>query len=217
MCNQFVCIHAVGNCRNVCSCQTAYPTQKCNKQMQSICSNADLCKNCLTADRCKLIPFAMAVKEAKKQKEISKPAEKVAKRKQQAYAYVDGSFNSRTGTYGYGGYLVDEDGNGHILQGSGTDHEMASMRNVSGEILGAEAAMTKAKELGIRELSIYYDYTGIEAWVTGKWSANKEGTKRYRDVMQNSGIKIKFIKVKGHSGVKDNERADVLAKEAVGL
>lgn len=137
--------------------------------------------------------------------------------KKSAYAYVDGSYNQNTSTYGYGGYLVDEQGNGHLLQGSGCDPEMASMRNVSGEILGAEAAMKKAEELGIKELTLYFDYIGIEAWVTGKWRANKEGTQRYRDVMRESSVKIVFKKVKGHSGVQGNEEADLLAKEAVGL
>ena len=35
---------------------------------------------------------------------------------------------------------------------------------------GAEAAVKKAIELGIKELVIYYDYMGIEMWATGALS-----------------------------------------------
>lgn len=55
----------------------------------------------------------------------------------------------------------------------GNDLEMASMRNVAGEILGAMAAVEKAEELGLSQLIIYYDYSGIEAWATGEWQAKK--------------------------------------------
>jgi ribonuclease HI len=106
-----------------------------------------------------------------------------------------------------------------MLQGRGDDPEMASMRNVSGEILGSMAAVEKALELGLRELVIYYDYLGIEMWATGGWKRNKKGTISYHDFMQSvrQKIAISFQKVKGHSGVDGNEEADRLAKEAVGI
>jgi ribonuclease HI len=134
------------------------------------------------------------------------------------YAFVDGSFNSVSGVYGYGGFLVSG-GEKYILQGSGSDPEMTSMRNVSGEILGCMAAVEQALSLGLGELVIYYDYLGIEMWATGGWKRNKPGTIAYHDYMQEAGQKIviTFQKVKGHSGVEGNEEADRLAKEAVGL
>jgi ribonuclease HI len=134
------------------------------------------------------------------------------------YAFVDGSFNSVSGVYGYGGFLVSG-GEKHLLQGSGNDPEMTSMRNVSGEILGCMAAVEQALSLGLNELVIYYDYLGIEMWATGGWKRNKPGTIAYHDYMQEAGQKIviTFQKVKGHSGVEGNEEADRLAKEAVGL
>ncbi len=91
------------------------------------------------------------------------------------YAFVDGSYNIATKVYGYGGFLI-HNGEKEVLQGSGNDAEMASMRNVSGEILGAMAAVERAIELKLPEVTIYYDYMGIEMWATGAWKRNKQGT-----------------------------------------
>lgn len=134
------------------------------------------------------------------------------------YAFIDGSFNQKTNTYGYGGFLVSK-GNKYILKGSGNDKEMASMRNVAGEIMGATASIKKALDLGIDNLVIYYDYEGIKSWAEGIWKTNKIYTKEYTKFIESvrDKIDVKFVHVKAHTGIEGNEEADFLAKQSVGL
>ena len=137
---------------------------------------------------------------------------------QTAFAYVDGSYNAKTFTYGYGVVLVYK-GKEYEFSGSDNENEMASMRNVAGEILGAMRAISEAKVLGIKDLEIYYDYQGIAAWPNETWKRNKKHTIQYHDFVVNErkNMKIDFVKVKAHSGVEYNEKADKIAKKAVGI
>lgn len=134
------------------------------------------------------------------------------------YAFVDGSFNSDTGIYGYGGFLVDGS-NTYTIQGSGDKPGLTSMRNVGGEICGVIKAVELALDKGIKELTIYYDYAGLEAWANGKWKANKEYTQKYVRCINHAreSLNIKFVKVAAHTGIPGNEKADELAKKACGV
>lgn len=135
-------------------------------------------------------------------------------------AYVDGSFNSATGEYGFGAVLIDCSGNiVDRLCEKGNDAELASMRNVAGEIKGSEGAMRYAADKGYRKIVIYHDYEGIAKWCQGLWKTNKSGTINYKKVYDelSKHIHIEFRKVKGHSGDKYNDMADALAKEAAGV
>lgn len=137
-------------------------------------------------------------------------------------AYVDGSFDGYSKTYGFGGFIIYEE-NGkkcvRVVQGAGNNPEMSKMRNVAGEISGAMRIVEEAIYLGLEEITLYYDYAGIENWVTGIWSCNKYETYEYSRFMYESSkqIRIHFHKVEGHSGDTGNDIVDTIAKEQSGV
>lgn len=133
-------------------------------------------------------------------------------------AYVDGSYNIATGEYGSGVIIID--GTEEIcLKERGNDPGMAVMRNVAGEIAASEMAMKYAVEHGYGSIEIIHDYQGIASWCLGEWKTNKEETRRYKMAYDTykKDVRIKFTKVKGHSGDKYNDIADMLAKQAAGV
>ncbi|MEW8973637.1 MAG: ribonuclease H family protein [Tissierellaceae bacterium] len=131
-------------------------------------------------------------------------------------AYVDGSFSANTNTYSYGVVIITREGI-EKFSGRDDDRALAEMRNVSGELKGAMVAMELALDRGITRLYLHYDYMGIEEWAKGNWKRNKEGTKAYKSYYDSISHKLEvvFVKVLAHSGVKYNEEADRLAKEAI--
>lgn len=135
-----------------------------------------------------------------------------------AVAYVDGSYDNAKKQFSYGAVVAYEQEEHHFSE-KVEDESLVSMRNVAGEIKGAECAMRFAIEHGCKILYIYHDYEGIAKWCLGEWKTNKEGTKKYKafyDSIQDQ-LEIKFVKVKGHSNDKYNDLADMLAKKALGI
>ena len=131
--------------------------------------------------------------------------------------YVDGSYNVLKEKYSYGMVAVINDGIIYKDKGVGESVEAAALRNVSGEVMGAMRAVDFALNNDHQEVSIYFDYQGIESWALGTWKRNNDVTKSYHEYMQKKmkKIKVNFVKVKGHSGDKYNDMADSLAKAAL--
>ena len=241
-CNSFGCKYfKVNKCRrdrkNPCSC-TRNSKEGCSYVQELLRNNEVLCAGCknatceagylyfleLSQNKCKdtskdaetsieEIPLSFKTDE---EKEPEKTTVKNIATTLPATAYVDGSFNSNTNTYGYG--LVMMVGlDTYEYYGSNNNPEVAKIRNVAGELLGAMTSVQKAKKYGCKSLIICYDYEGIEKWVTGAWKTNNEFTSKYKSFMQGCGLNLRFKKVKAHSGECYNEQADKLAKKAVGV
>lgn len=150
---------------------------------------------------------------------ITKPAvaePEVPQGNKRIVAYTDGSFNVKNNTAGYAAILTFESGLEKVLRGSITDPQATPLRNVAGELQAVLEAV-KAAEEACADLVVYYDYEGIEKWVTGEWKAKKEFTQKYRDAVRSASIKVEFHKVAAHTGVEYNEHADKLAKAACGM
>lgn len=131
--------------------------------------------------------------------------------------YVDGSFDSDTGVYGYGFVAIFKDGTIKEVYGANNDTDTARIRNVAGEMLGAMLAVKYAKNKKCKSVKICHDYIGIERWAKGYWKTKNKFTAGYADYMERNSkeIDIFFEKVDAHTGVEFNERADQLAKYAV--
>lgn len=97
------------------------------------------------------------------------------------------------------------------------NEEYINHRNVTGEVMAVLYALKIAQEKKIKCIEFYYDYEGIEKWITGEWRTKTKLTKLYREKFfeLSKGIKVKFKKVRSHTGIKYNELADKLAKIAI--
>ena len=148
----------------------------------------------------------------------SQKAQNREEKQSEAFAYVDGSYDDTTKSYSYGMVMMHGEDELHFFKKFEKD-DMSDMRNVAGEIEGSMAAMKYCIENGIKSISIFYDYEGIQKWCNGDWKAKKEGTKRYVEFYKDASrlVDVDFIKVKGQSGDKYNDLADELAKKALGL
>lgn len=135
-----------------------------------------------------------------------------------AVAYVDGSYRADTKEFSCGAILFYQ-GTETCFSKKFEDPQLAEMRNVAGEVMGAVSVITHCIEMGIPRLVIYHDYEGVARWAEGDWKTNKQGTADYAAFCRASRKKLdfSFVKVKGHSGDLYNDRADRLAKDALGI
>lgn len=135
-----------------------------------------------------------------------------------AVAFSDGSFDEKLNRYSYGVVCIDRDMNETELYNFGNNPKYIDTKNIIGEILGVFNALDWAITNGYDKIKLFYDYEGLEKWATKEWNAKSETAKMYVYMLENNYkdlIKIEFMKVKGHSNNKYNEKADQLAKMAL--
>ena len=132
------------------------------------------------------------------------------------YAYIDGSFDRINGIYGSGVVIVDGDKK-HEYKHAGNREDYAQLHNVAGELEAAKFVMWYAVDKKIKEITLFYDYQGIEAWAVGDWKANLPYTQDYVKFYNKvkTAVNVNFVKVKAHTGIELNEIVDKLAKEAI--
>lgn len=132
------------------------------------------------------------------------------------YAYIDGSFDRINGIYGSGVVIVDGDKK-HEYKHAGNREDYAQLHNVAGELEAAKFVMWYAVDKKIKEITLFYDYQGIEAWAVGDWQANLPYTQDYVKFYNKvkTAVNVNFVKVKAHTGIELNEIVDKLAKEAI--
>ncbi|MEA3500788.1 MAG: RNase H family protein [Candidatus Marinimicrobia bacterium] len=128
------------------------------------------------------------------------------------HIYIDGSFLKNM--ISYAAVVVKNDKNIHEESGK-LDKKYNKYRQIGGELYAAKTAIEWCKKNKLDNAIIYYDYTGIEKWATGKWKTNNSFTRSYKNYMSKIEVNIKWIKIKSHSGDKWNEYVDQLAKDEI--
>lgn len=135
-------------------------------------------------------------------------------------AFVDGSYDVTEEKSAFGAVIISSGGNKDILYKAFTKklgQDFISLRNVAAELEGVKEAVNWAITYKKKKLTIFYDYEGIEKWAIGEWKAKKDLTKKYVSFIQEKKnyIDLEFVKVLAHSGIRLNEKADRLAKDAL--
>jgi viroplasmin and RNaseH domain-containing protein len=134
--------------------------------------------------------------------------------KYQYEIYVDGSYIN--GATGYSAVILKNGAVVDELYGAVAASEVNNTRQVAGELIAVREALKWCCEHSISEVSIYYDYLGIEKWATGQWKTNQPLTREYARFVRECPIKIRWHKVDSHTGNRWNDRADALAKKGAG-
>ena len=133
-----------------------------------------------------------------------------------AIAYVDGSFDKEKCVVG-AGVVFCHNGEEVELTKATNNKVFTDYWNVAGELKASVVAIKHAIALGLDKIEICHDYQGVSAWANGEWRAKNILTQSYVEFIteKRAEIEIVFTKVKAHSGVRLNEKADQLAKKAI--
>jgi ribonuclease HI len=126
---------------------------------------------------------------------------------------VDGAFRKDVTSYAA---IIRKDGIViEKLSGILDESEVLGSHQVAGELAGVVEALKWCRKNNINKVTIFYDMKGIEMWATGKWKTKKDITRSYTDFFKDNKIKIDWVKIESHTGVKWNEEADKLAKKTI--
>ena len=136
--------------------------------------------------------------------------------------YSDGACKGNPGPGGWGALIIEGDKKNEIFGGE------ANTTNNRMEILAVIMALKAIN--AVSEITIFTDSTyvqkGISEWID-KWKINGWRTSNKKEVKNKdlwvqldtltAQLKINWIWVKGHSGHSENDRADYLANQGVGM
>lgn len=137
--------------------------------------------------------------------------------------YTDGACKGNPGPGGWGA-LINEDGNTKEIFGGETNTTNNRME-ILAVIMALNEVVSSKNEITVFTDSKYVQ-NGINVWIL-KWKNNGWKTSNKKEVKNrdlwieldilNEKLNINWIWVKGHSGHPENDRADFLANQGVGM
>lgn len=134
-------------------------------------------------------------------------------------AYVDGSNRGDGSAFAWGIVTFSKSLGKKCINGMSDNPEQIQYRNIAGELFASVKATKFAIDNKMAKITIYHDYSGIRHWALEEWKCKNKLSKDYKAFFEKAKglIEFEFVKVKGHTGDKFNEEADVLAKKALGI
>lgn len=136
-----------------------------------------------------------------------------SKNKKNVYnLYVDGSYSPEKDIYGWG--MAVYNGRQLIYTYKGVGIRGIALKNTAAEICAATEAIKWAIKKH-RKINLYYDFDGINKFTRKKIKLKSNYMKEYALFVKAHRKKIKFNRVKAHSGIEGNMLAHILAREAV--
>lgn len=138
--------------------------------------------------------------------------------------YVDGSYNKDNNLTGAGVVVIYK--NNIYKKSFVVATEEGHSWNIDGECYAAlEALKICSGEVPIEDtkiiaknITINYDYMGIEKWITKEWKTKSAIARVYSSefgkLVEKHNMNVSFNKIKAHTGDEYNEIADGLARKA---
>lgn len=141
--------------------------------------------------------------------------------------FTDGACSGNPGPGGWAAIILLDEGSQQI---SGFELNTTNNRM---ELKAVVEAIKVVKSIGQSTVDIYsdsayvvnaIDQNWIKRWARNGWQTNSQTEVKNKDLWEellklidrkHDRFKVNVIKVKGHSGNKNNERADVLAKKEI--
>ena len=143
-------------------------------------------------------------------------------------AYVDGSYNPKNKSYGFGVVFMC-DGNIEKFYGGGEEKELVNMGCGAGELLACMEAIKYAADLNLPEITIIYD-SQLIPWAyhgCGREMLTQAASQYMYDIREKMKIEVKSIEGRAHKAGENsakaladkraNALADMLARKGAGI
>lgn len=116
--------------------------------------------------------------------------------------YTDGGYDKikKIGAWAFG--IEDK------IINSGIITEIDGTWNIQSEVTTCINAIKYAEDNNYSNVLIVHDLKGLRYWYEGLWKANFNCTKTLKNLKSQVKVKVSFMLIKGHSGIKGNEIVD---------